>query len=210
MEMFFLNFVLQDQKMKNLLFLLISLLVLGCKQNTNPKPDNSRAIEDSIAFTQNLEYPNIQVQLLPEPKAITSEWLAYITAEIEIENFKKYNVQEVAANSRPIAEIMLSLKETIPDSLKSNAVKARVGVLYTKAKVLEQLSNKRNVNPAEINKVARQIPVEWNNLKIQLNELFLKTLEQFEKEVDEFEVEQEELNPPELKRPTPRKEIDSF
>lgn len=196
--------------MRNLLFLFILLLLIGCNQNKNPAPDTGQKMEDSIAFSQTLNLPNMEVRLLPEAKAMTSVWLAYITAESEIENFKKYSVKEVAANSRPIAEIMLSLKETIPDSLKSNAVKARVGVLYTKAKVLEQLSNKRNVNPSEINEVAQQIPVEWNNLKIQLNELFLKTLEQFEQELDEFEEEQEELNPMELRRPPPEKVVDSI
>lgn len=180
--------------MRNLLFLFISLLLFGCNQNKNPEPNTGQKIQDSIAFSQNLNIVNAEVQLLPEAKAITSEWLAYITAESEIENFKNYSIKEVAANSRPIAEIMLSLKETIPDSLKFNAVKARVGVLFTKAKVLEQLSNKRNLNPSEINQVAQQIPSEFNNLKIQLNELFLKTLEQFEQELDAFEAEQEELN----------------
>ncbi len=196
--------------MRNLLFLFISLLLIGCNQNKSTEPDTGQNMQDSLVFSQNLNLPNTQVRLLPEAQALTSGWLAYITAESEIENFKKYSVKEVTANSRPIAEIMLSLKETIPDSLKSNAVKARVGVLYTKAKVLEQLSNKRNVNPSEINEVAQQIPVEWNNLKIQLNELFLKTLEQFEQELDEFEEEQEELNPRELRRPPPEKLADSI
>lgn len=196
--------------MRNLLFLLISLLLWGCNQNNAPEPDNGKKIEDSIAFSQELKQPNMEIRLLPEAKAITSSWLAYITAESEMENFSKYSVQEVAANSRPIAEIMLSLKETIPDSLKSNAVQARVGVLYTKAKVLEQLANKRNVNPEEINEVAQQIPVEWNNLKIQLNELFLKTLEQFEQELDKFEAEQEEINPRKPRRLLPNQVVDSI
>lgn len=180
--------------MKNLLFLFISLLLIGCNQNESPVADTGQKIEDSIAFSQNLIVPNAEVQLLPEAKAMTSEWLSYITAESEVNNFKNYSLKEVAANSRPIAEIMLSLKETIPDSLRSNAVRARVGVLYTKAKVLEQVSNKRNVIPSEINEVAQQIPAEFNNLKIQLNELFQKTLEQFEQELDAFVDEQEELN----------------
>lgn len=196
--------------MRNLLFLFISLLLLGCNQNKNSESNKEQNIEDSIAFSQNLRTPEAKVLLLPEARAITSEWLAFITAESEIENFKNYSVKEVAANSRPIAEIMLSLKETIPDSLKFNAVKARVGVLYTKAKVLEQLSHKRNLNPSEINVLAQQIPAEFNNLKIQLNELFLKTLEQFEQELDEFQSKQEKLNSGGFGTIPPEKVVDSL
>lgn len=177
--------------MKNVFLILISLFLFGCEEKKNMEENSEKKIEDSIAFSQKLKVSNQKVLLLPEARAITSEWLAYLTAQIEIENFPEYTVNEVVSNARPIAEIMRSLRETLPDTLKSNATEARLAVIYTKAMVLEQQSKKRNPDPLEIAKIAEEIPTEFNNFKIQLNELFLKTLEQFEMELDDFDAEQE-------------------
>ncbi|MGM0390314.1 MAG: hypothetical protein ACQEQB_01080 [Bacteroidota bacterium] len=177
--------------MKNIFLILLSLFLLGCEEKKNLEENSGKKMEDSIAFSQNLNITNQEVLLLPEARAVTSEWLAYLTAQIEIDNFDKYTVNEVVSNARPIAEIMRSLRETLPDTLKSNATEARLAVIYTKAMVLEQQSKKRNPDPREIANIATEIPTEFNNFKIQLNELFLKTLEQFEMELDDFDAEQE-------------------
>jgi hypothetical protein len=177
--------------MKNLFLILLALFLLGCEEPKNLEENAAKKVEDSIAFSQNLKVSNQEVLLLPEASAITSEWLAFLTAQIEIDNFREYTVNEAVSNARPIAEIMRSLRETLPDTLKSNATEARLAVIYTKAKVLEQSSKKRNPDPLEIATIAEEIPTEFNNFKIQINELFLKTLEQFEMELDEFDADQE-------------------
>ena len=89
---------------------------------------------------------------------------------------------------------MKSLKATVPDTLKSKAGNARLTVLSTKAQVLEQLAARRNKNLEQISKTAQEIPVEFNNFKLQLNELFLKSLEDFERELDELDQEQDSIS----------------
>ncbi|MFO7720825.1 MAG: hypothetical protein R6W85_10355 [Gillisia sp.] len=191
--------------MKNFFLILLSLFLLGCEEKQKVEENTEKKVEDSIAFSQKLQVPNQEVLLLPETSAITSEWIAYLTAQIEIENFRSYTVNDVVSNARPIAEIMRSLRETLPDTLKSNATEARLAVIYTRAKILEQRSKKRNPDPLEIATIAAEIPTEFNNFKIQLNELFLKTLEQFEKELDEFEAEQERDKNETPKPPVPER-----
>lgn len=172
-----------------LLFFII--LLAGCQEKKAPQISSGPGKEDSLVLNRPLQFSKEEVVLLPEPKMITSEWLAYITAQSEIDNFQSYNVMDVIQNAGPIAEIMKSLQESLPDTLRSKAVESRLVVLYTKAKVLEQKTEKREPNFEEISEIAQQIPSEFNNFKIQLNELFLKTLEQFEKELDEFEAERQ-------------------
>lgn len=176
--------------MKIYLFLFI-ILFAGCKEKKAPQISTGPGKEDSLVLNRPLQVPREEVMLLQEPKMITSEWLAYITAQSEINNFQSYSLRDVMQNAGPIAEIMKSLKESLPDTLRSRAVESRLVVLYTKAKVLEQKSNKRAPNLEEISEIAQQIPSEFNNFKIQLNELFLKTLEQFEEELDKFETERQ-------------------
>ncbi len=178
--------------------------MVGCKEKTNDSSDESDRKKIQLALTQKLEAPKVEVVLLPEAQEITNEWLAYITAQSEIENLKNYSINDVIANTTPITEIMKSLQESVPVRLRSNAVKARLGVLVTKSKILQQLAEKRDLDPEKISKTAEDLPLEWNNFKIQINELFLKTLEEFEEELNEIENEEEQapqrILPPARKR----------
>lgn len=196
--------------MKTFFSILIIILMVGCNQSKTENSNESNRKEIQLALTQKLEASKMEVTLLPEAQEITNEWLAYITAQSEIENLKNYTLNDVIANATPITEIMKSLQETVPARLKSNAVRARLGVLVTKSKILQQLTEKRSVNPEEISKTAKDLPLEWNNFKIQINELFLKTLEEFEEELDEIENEDEQTSsrvlPPMRKRPMNIKE----
>lgn len=197
--------------MKTTFWILFIILMVGCNQKKTENSNESNRKEIQLALTQKLESSKLEVTLLPEAQEITNEWLAYITAQSEIENLKNYTLNDVIANATPITEIMKSLQETVPARLKSNAVRARLGVLVTKSKILQQLAEKREVDPKEISKTAKELALEWNNFKIQINELFLKTLEEFEEELDEIENEDEQptsrVLPPMRKRPINIKKI---
>ncbi len=191
--------------MKTSFWILLIVLMVGCNQKKTENTNESNKEKIQLALAQKLEAAKMEVTLLPEAQEITNEWLAYITAQSEIENLKNYTLNNVISNATPIAEIMKSLSETVPPRLKSNAVQARLGVLVTKSKILQQLAEKREVNPEEIATIAKALPLDFNNFKIQVNELFLKTLEEFEEELDEFENEEGQSRspviPPLRKRP---------
>lgn len=173
--------------MKKIIWGFSIIILAGCNQNAGDEQIQSQETIDTTALQQPLQVPNEEVILLPEAREITGDWLAYLTAQSEINNFRNYTLNEVISNATPIAEIMQSLRQTVPAGFKTNAVQTRLSVLYTKAKVLERLSRSRNSKPEEIAQTAEELPVEFNNFKIQLNELFLKTLEDFELELDEIE-----------------------
>lgn len=176
-------------------------MLAGCNEDKNM---NSREVtsSDTITLFAPLNYPSREVELLPATREITGDWLAFITAQSEMEGFASYTVKDVSSNATPIAEIMHNLRETSPEQIKTRAVETRLSVLYTKAKVLEFLSSKRNPDYTAIKKAAEELPVEFNNFKIQLNELFLKTLEDLEEELDAFDVEDTTSRP--LLRTLPR------
>lgn len=178
--------------MKKSVFIILVLILCSCKEKSQNQDTAVRQL-DSIALNQPIETTNEEVILLPEARRQAINWLAYIAAQNEVDQLRNYNLQQTIESSRPISQVMESLSTSIPDSLSSNAVRARANVLTTKAKVLEQLSHRRQLDPEAITEVAREIPVEFNNFKIQLNELFLKTLEDFEDELDEFKAERDTI-----------------
>lgn len=164
------------------LLVIISLFACDEKENTAQKA----SVQGKTSFSDQLEVnSNRTVNLLPEARQLAGEWLAYATAQNEIQNLERSTGQEIMGSSNNLVQIMETLQSSIPDTLRSNAVEARVNVLYTKARVLQQLSNKKQKNPDEIFEVAEDLVVEFDNFKLQLNELFLKTPENFEMELDE-------------------------
>lgn len=172
-----------------LLLSFVSFFSCGEKQEAPVSP-----IDSEKSFLDPLEVNTTRsVNLLPKAREVAREWLAYATAQNEIQNLENSTGQEILSSANNLVQIMENLRTTIPDSLKSTAVEARANVLYTKAQILHQLSNKKQKNPDEILDLAEDMITEFDNFKLQLNELFLKTPENFETELDlEF---QEPLEP---------------
>ena len=173
-----------------ILFLLIGSFACKKEQKSTVQSDN---LMNTEAFQQKLEIKEQNIALASDARTYALEWVAYITAQNEIERLEKASVGEIAQNSKAIAQIMTSLKNSVPDSLQSISVNARLNVVNTKAQLLEQLAARRKKDPRLIAQTAEELHLEFSNLKIQLNELFLETLEDFEKELDEFEREEQEL-----------------
>lgn len=181
--------------MRILIYIVVLLFAVGCNDSNEPAPVQTRDTIDTTALQKPIEVPNQEVVLLPEAREVTMDWLAYLTAQSEIENFENYTVEDIISNATPIAEIMLSLRQTVPEEFKINAIQTRLSVLYTKAKVIEHLATSRPNQLEEIRETAEELPVEFNNFKIQLNELYLKTLEDFEQELENFEEETDTTAP---------------
>lgn len=187
--------------MKKLLVIFSFLILFSCqeKEKTTPVPtsEGTRSFSEAIGYTSNRK-----VTLIPEARAQVSDWLAYATAQHEMETLSSETGTEIMAASKSLVQIMESLNNTIPDTLRSKPVLARATVLLTKAKVLHQLSNKKNKNADEVFQVAQDLINEFDNFKIQVNELFLKTPGDFELELDrEFEESQDTLGRSDLPEP---------
>lgn len=168
--------------MKKIFFLLILISFSACKEERskdNLNSDLEVSLNDSLIYR-----PTRIVSLLPEAGEKVETWLAYATAQNQVESLKNATVTEIIDYSGPMVQIMEALSNTLPDSLRVPAVKARINVLLTKANVLHQRSVKKNIQPAEILDSAEEIIIEFDNFKIQLNELFIKTPEDFESELD--------------------------
>lgn len=174
--------------MRRLLPILSILVLFSCKQEKSAATSAEKKI-DSSAFNKTIQAPDEEVNLLPEARQQVTQWLAYITAQNEIDNLKNASVNQVIESAKPLNQIMQSLQRSVPDTLRTKPVEARINVLVTKSQVLEQFATQRDPDPEKIAQVAEEIPVEFNNFKVQINEIFLKTLEDFEKELDRIEKE---------------------
>lgn len=185
--------------MKPILIFLLAILFFSCKQET-PSTNSASSKKDSISFEQKLKIKNPQVALEADAKKYASNWVEFITAQNEVRKMENATVKQVMNNAGTIAKIMESLQTSLPDSLQAVPVQARLNVINTKAKLLDQYAHKNNPAAEDVMRTSKELHLEFNNLKLQMNELFLKSLEDFEKELDEFEAmekEMDSLNPTE-------------
>lgn len=171
--------------MKKIFLLPLLALLLGCQE----KVENHTPEEGAVRYSDTIKVDyNRRVELLPEVRQEINQWLAYATAQNEIERLRTATAREIIESSRPLLQIMERLDNTLPEALESTAVEARTNVLLTKARVLHQLCNKKRKDPEEIFRITKDLIVEFDNFKLQLNEMFLKTPDEFEFELDkEFE-----------------------
>jgi len=172
--------------MKLPVLLLCIVCLTSCKFQEEDSQE-SAVVKDTISYTKKFEIDTRGYDLEPEAKKYASQWLEYITAQNEVRKLENATTREVMDNATAISQIMTSLSKSLPDSLSSVPVQARLNVIRTKASLLEQYANRQQPAVEDVNRTAREIYLEFNNLKLQLNELFLKTLEDFERELDEFE-----------------------
>lgn len=172
--------------MNKFFYLLFILTIFSCK--TDQETDNSTEnVEDTKAFQEKLKIENPNYALEAEAKKYALNWVEFITAQNEVNKLEESSVNDVKNNAGTIAQIMATLKNSVPDSLKSVAVEARLNVVNTKAQLLKQYAGRQDPNARDIAQTSQELHLEFNNLKLQMNEIFLKTLEEFEKELDDFE-----------------------
>ncbi|WP_089666305.1 hypothetical protein [Gramella sp. MAR_2010_147] len=172
--------------MKKLICFISILALISCKGEQDAENAGENKL-DTTAFQKKLEIAESQFTLEPEAKKFALNWVEYITAQNEINRLENSTVKEVMNSAPAIAQIMESLKSSLPDSLKSVAVESRLNVVNTKAQLLKQYSGKQEPDAEDIAQTTQELHLEFNNLKLQMNEIFLKSLEDFEKELDEFE-----------------------
>ena len=179
--------------MNKFIFLIIILTVISCKTDKDTEK-SAQNLEDTTAFQKKLSIEDPNYALEPEAKEYALNWIEFITAQNEVKKLENATINQVKNNAGTIAQIMETLKNSVPDSLSSVAVEARLNVVNTKAQLLKQYSGRQEPDAEDIAQTSRELHLEFNNLKLQMNEIFLKTLEEFEKELDDFERMEKEMD----------------
>ena len=169
--------------MKRAIFGILLMILGSCVQDSEKgKPETKP--RDTPAFTQKFAIETSILPLEASARKHASKWAAYIVLNEEVKQLQNTSVNYLIDNSSAWAQLMETLQATLPDSLGSKPVNSRLRVLTTKAKILEQKSHLQSIKPQEVEEIGIEIPMDFNNLNIQLNELFIESIEDFEAELD--------------------------
>ena len=164
------------------------------KEETTSEENASFHEKNAQKFSQKLEIPkNRNVELLPEAKTATTNWMAYLTTKNEIERLENFTFQEVVDNSNNMLRSITEMQDSIPEKFQETPIKAQLNVLLTKAHLLSQEAKRQQPTAENIQELSKDLYIAFGNLEIQLNEVFHKPLEDFEFELDERNKRQDSL-----------------
>ncbi|TXK71486.1 hypothetical protein [Mesonia sp. HuA40] len=168
-------------------FLLIFSVLIGlisCQNKSDKSKENSFLEKQTNILQKDIILPtSTQVKLSKKTQDTANTWADFKTFENELENLKSSHYQDLVENATNLANIAKQLNDSVPLVFKENAIAARLNVLYTHTKMLEQVSQRQVKDTTLLKNNLEKVIIAFNNLKTQLNEVFLPSIEEFEAEL---------------------------
>lgn len=165
------------------MYCVVLLFCFSCDEKgkeQEPPPVTSKEPLDELSISG-----SFSVELTAEAKEQTSQWLEFVTAQSEVNNYRKFGAEYGEENAAATLQIMQKLQESVPEDLKTNPVEVRLNVLVTLSHLLKQEIENREPNQEKTARLSRKIPEAFDHLKIQLNEVFAQPLEEFQEMLEQ-------------------------
>jgi hypothetical protein len=152
-------------------FLLITLLLVSCKQSTDNgtlnskfEQTNSQITESDISKLELLEY-----ELDVKTKKAIESWEQYKELINIISKLEKGNSLYFKNNKEVTTSFLKDLKDKIPDTINTPSVSARLMALETKFLKLESLYNLSSTSKDELLQSIKEFLESFSNLNLQMN-----------------------------------------
>lgn len=154
------------------LSLVVLVLFTACKKETTvTKPEEDLVVVDSLKITKEdiskINYQDIALDVKSNP--IVSNWQAYLDVSngiqaLTLPDFTFFNADVDLFNST-----LTDLEETIPESINTQAIKARVLVLKTMMLKFQEIESLETSTKKELLLAIKQVFLAKSNLNLQIN-----------------------------------------
>ncbi|WP_339832304.1 hypothetical protein [uncultured Altibacter sp.] len=167
------------------LFILSALLFTACNSASEGEEFPEKSIQNSsqVYGVENFNFP----VLTDKARSITTQWPAFEDFEYDIKAINGANLEKLRGASEQLVIFSDSLPKTIPDTLHTNGILARLTVVRTRAKMLDQLVHRTIVDSAQTALAIREMNASVRNLILQINEKFQKDAIDLQRKDDEEE-----------------------
>lgn len=169
---------------RNFLSVCIVLMCLSCKKtNQTTNENNDEATKKSQVITEKdiakLSYLDFGIDERVKP--IIESWQEFKQLETIIENIKKGDLFYFKADAKKNLKILLRvIRETIPDTINTPAILARITVVETKLYKTESLLNLSTTKKQELLISIKELLESYSNLSFQLNKKMENDSQNFE------------------------------
>ena len=168
---------------------LAALVSCNTKEDISVKNIN---IQDSISLYGVKQYNLPQFSTLV--KENIAQWAAFDDFENELTLFHNIKLEALKKNSERLLNATDSILKTIPDTLHTNSIYARLLVAKTRVAILHQEVQKTKVDSATVERYLQEMYTATDNLVLDINEKLERDTSGFKK------IEEEELERQKQKR----------
>jgi len=161
----------------------IILVLFSCNQNKENDTNNStkdtvltKITESDISKLKYLEF-----SLDSKTQRIIEKWEEYLELELIVAKIKKGDLSYLKDNNEVITNFIKDLKNTIPDTINTPSVEARITALETKLYKLESLYNLTTTSKEGLKLTIKEFLEAVSNLNLQMNKKLEKDSRNIEK-----------------------------
>ncbi|MCW8981549.1 MAG: hypothetical protein OQJ83_09180 [Altibacter sp.] len=177
------------------LFILSALLFTACNSASEGEEMTENPVQNATR-SYGIENFNFPV-LTDKARSITMQWPAFEDFEYDVKAINGANLEKLRGASEQLVIFSDSLSKTIPDTLNTNGILARLTVVRTRAKMLDQVVHRTIVDSTQAARAIREMNTSVRNLILQINEKFQKDaidLQRKENEEQELKKQQRFLD----------------
>lgn len=158
----------------------LCILLFNCKnvEETDQNDVVDKNIDQNItaADISNLDFTEFILD--PKAKKITDNWMIYNEFKDQVANIK---AGDLSYEQKTINDFFKGFKETVPDSLNTNAIIARITVIENSLYLIENISKLSTTTNEELMNSIKAYLIAASNLDFQINKVVEKESQQIEK-----------------------------
>ena len=162
----------------------MSLALLSC-QNTSKETTAEQSHQEPVSKSlsekdiSKLKYTEYSLDV--KTKNAIKDWLKYKDLEDLVENVKKGDLSYFNDNKKGIQTLFGDLTKTIPATVNTPSVTARITAFETKLYKLESLANLQTTSKQELGEAIKEFLQAFSNLNFQMNKKLEKDSQQIER-----------------------------
>ncbi len=169
----------------SLLYSLCVFSLLACNRADQQKSGASFNEKKIRSLAAKIDLNTVsRAHLITKAQEDLSNWSAFLTLKVEIENLENYSLQEVVDNSPSIIKSISDVQDSVPEKFSTPPILNRLNVLLTKAEMLQQYVGYEQNDSTALQDMGKAIFEAYENLEIQLNETYLQHYSQFDFDMD--------------------------
>jgi len=162
--------------MKFLLSVAILFSLISCNKNQDTKTEDIEIAKDTTVLTKNDISKINYIDYGVDKKAQTTldSWQAYNTLAMSISRLKSADISFFKEDNTVFVSTIKDLESTIPETINTEPIQARLLILKTKLFKLEEALNLSTTEKEEKLLVIKELFEAFSNVTLQINKKFEK------------------------------------
>lgn len=149
------------------------------QQTTDAKTETNKTSILTEADIAKLKY--LEFALDPKAEVLTESWQPYNRLKTAVENIKKADFSFFEEDEQAVFELVKELRNTIPDTLKTQSALSRITIVENMLYKLEETYKLNTTTKPELAAATKALLVAYSNLNFQLNKKLEKDKQRIER-----------------------------